>query len=352
MLKILYIGSENSNSTAYHRAKALNRLGNPVKILDVSKNLKKQLSHKIFGFLNYRTGYRFIRRDVETTLYSKLEKNEHYELIWIDSGELFGPEIILALKQKLKCPVILYNIDDPTGKRDGGRFRSLKKALTEYDLVAVVRKETADECINLGAKKVLQVLRSYDEIAHLPFRNIDDIPQEFRSEVAFIGTWMPQENRDVFMLKLIEMGVPLSIWGDAWQKSPNFEKLKNNIRGSAIYGRDYVAAAQGAKICIGMLSKGNRDLHTTRSLEIPFMGGLFCAQRTSDHLDMYKDGVEAVFWDTVEECGQVCLRLLNDNVTRLQIQQAGMKRVREMKAGNEDICKLILDELNSLWKNY
>jgi len=91
-----------------------------------------------------------------------------------------------------------------------------------------------------------------------------------------------------------------------------------------------------------MLSKGNRDLHTTRSLEIPYAGGLLCAQRTVEHQGLYLEGVEAVFWSDAKECVKVCKDLLTNGKID-QLRMAGMQRVRELKAGNEDVCRAILE---------
>jgi hypothetical protein len=78
-------------------------------------------------------------------------------------------------------------------------------------------------------------------------------------------------------------------------------------------------------------------------VEIPFCGGLLCAERTPEHLELYQDGVEAVFWDNPEECVAHCSRLLADDILREEIRAAGARRVRALKVGNEDICRQILD---------
>jgi len=163
--------------------------------------------------------------------------------------------------------------------------------------------------------------------------------------VAFIGTWMRYEKRDEFLLELVAQGVPISIWGDRWEKSPHFAKLKSYWRGNALRGRDYVAAIQGSKLCLGMLSKGNRDLHTQRSLEVPFAGGLFCAERTTEHQELYKEGAEAVFWSDATECADICNRLLKDSILREKIRKSGMERIRALKLGNEDVCRHVLKTL-------
>jgi spore maturation protein CgeB len=242
----------------------------------------------------------------------------------------------------LNRPVILYNTDDPTGRRDGHRFDSLLRAVSYYDLCVTVRETTAAELLNHGARAVRHVWMSYDEIAHRPFNRLADIPAAFRSEVAFVGTWIPGENRDQFLLSLIEKGISLSIWGDAWQKSPGWDAIQPFWRGRSIYGRDYVAAIQGAKLVLGLLSKGNRDLHTTRSVEIPYAGGLLLAERTTEHLKLYKDGKEAVFWADAEECAALCEQLLNDDQLRESIRARGAQKVRAAGLGNEDVLRDIL----------
>lgn len=95
-----------------------------------------------------------------------------------------------------------------------------------------------------------------------------------------------------------------------------------------------------------MLSQGNRDLHTRRSVETTYAGGLLCARRTAIHLDMYTENQEAVFWDDADECIDVCKRLLADNEQRENIRKAGYNKVRALKVGNEDICTAILKQLN------
>jgi hypothetical protein len=156
---------------------------------------------------------------------------------------------------------------------------------------------------------------------------------------------MRHEKRDEFMLELINQGVPLSIWGGRWMKSPHWEALKSSYRGGSLSGREYVAAMQGAKICLGLLSKGNRDLHTQRSLEVPFAGGLFCAERTTEHQEIYQEGKEAVFWADAAECANICKKLLQDDPLRESIRLAGMQKVRALGVGNEDICRKVLKEI-------
>ncbi|WP_020605127.1 CgeB family protein [Spirosoma spitsbergense] len=343
-MNIFYIGEEKSSSTSSHRAFALKRLGHNVEIFNPRSDNRGYLGNSLVSKFHYHTGYIFLQGRMCSWLKKILNNGTSPDLIWIDSGELIGKECLRILRS-VNVPVILYNVDDPTGARDGNRFFSLKKALPLYDLVVVVRKETQNECFNYGVHNVLLKLRSYDEVAHSAYVDLNEIPPQFSSEVAFIGTWMRHERRDEFLLHLIDAGIPISIWGNRWHKSPYWNRLKPYFRGNALGGRDYVSAMQGAKICLGLLSKGNRDLHTQRSLEVPYAGGVLCAERTTEHLDMYRDGVEAVFWSDATECICVCKKLLSDDHLREKIRLAGMQRVRSLQVGNEDVCQQILKEV-------
>jgi spore maturation protein CgeB len=347
MARILYFGNTDESATSSHRANALERIGHHVITYDPYRKFKSHFKSKWLEFIHSRTGYIFLQPLINKWVkqITKLSIKKRVDAIWVDGGEYLGLNSLKSLKQ-LDCPIILYNVDDPTGKRDGRKFATLRKNISKYNLCALMRDINISEYKAKGANDFIRVYRSYDEIQHRPYQNIEDISPEFRSDVAFIGTWMRHEKRDYFLLELLNKGLNITIWGDRWEKSPYWENLKSHYRGQSLSGRDYVSAIQGSKICIGLLSKGNRDLHTQRSLEIPFAGGLLCAERTVEHLYLYNEGKEAVFWSNSEECAAICKHLLLDSENRENIRLAGMKKVRELKVGNEDVCRNILKKYN------
>jgi hypothetical protein len=192
-----------------------------------------------------------------------------------------------------------------------------------YDLLAVVREINVSEAYALGARKVLRVFMSVDELdGPRPLTPQDKV--RFEHEVLFIGTWMPE--RGPFLSQLVQAGVPLAMYGNDWQKAREWQILQASWKGPAIYGDDYIKALQLAKVSLGLLSQGNRDLHTTRTFEIPYAGGLFCAERTSEHLQLYQEDVEAVYWSNVQECIGKCQELLGDEARRRAIAENGRRR--------------------------
>jgi hypothetical protein len=345
MARILYLCQTQQGATALFRGQALRRLGHAVTIVDPYQAMDRQLGQRWLSALHYRTGYRALQwamQDWVARLCATVTDQDAPEIVWIDSGELIGFDC-LQLLGSTGATTVLYTHDDPTGPRDGQRFASLRNAIPGYDICVVVRDENVDELCELGAPQILRVDRSYDEVMHAPFDNPAKIPSSFRSEVAFIGTWMRNEQRDRFIVDLAARGIPISVWGGRWELSPLWPALRPYYRGGNLSGREYVAAMQASKLCIGLLSSGNRDRHTTRTMEIPYAGGLLCAQRTAEHLAMFEDVREAVFWDDVDECAHWCRSLLDNAAQRESIRLAGMRRVRANGVGNQDICARVVD---------
>ena len=332
-LSILYLGP--ISGTCLDRANALRRLGCTVDHWDLRKLLP---STPWVDRVTWRLGGHLFSPWLKPIL-AKALVGKRYDLCYVDGGEWVTPKAI-ALLRKHAPKVVNYNIDDPLGPRDGARFKAYRRSLPHYDLNVVVRIENVREAQALGAKNVLRVHRSADEVSHAPRPLSAQDHSKWDSEVLFLGTWFPE--RGPFLLNLIQRGVPLTIRGPNWHKAPEWPQLKSYWAGGAIGGDDYAYAIQCAKVNLGLLSSENRDLHTTRSLEIPALGGLFCAQRTPEHHAMYRDKEEALFWDDAKECATMCAYALENSDRRTCIAQAGQRRVRSNGHYNEAILQSIV----------
>jgi hypothetical protein len=265
------------------------------------------------------------------------------DAIVVNQGEFLGRRAIRGLSKI--APVANYTNDDPFGGRDGRRFDRYLRALPEYDAVAVVREPNVTEAITAGATNVVRVFMSADEVAHGSIGVPSSLTEEYKSEVLFVGTWMPE--RGPFLLELVRRGVPLSIRGDRWDRAPEWSELKRFWRGPGIYtDEEYAAAIRGARVSLGLLSVGNRDEHTTRSVEIPLLGGVLCAQRTPEHQSMYLEGVEADFWSDADECAAKCLALLSDPDRRARMASAGRSRASQSPHLNERVMARVLAALD------
>jgi len=247
----------------------------------------------------------------------------------------------LSLLRKHAARIVNYYIDDPFGMRDGARSKAYRQSVPFYDLCVVVRADNISEAKDMGAKDVLRVYMSSDEVTHAPRVLTQQDKVQWDSDVLFLGTWFPE--RGPFLLELAKRGVPLTIRGANWNKAPEWRALRPYWKGGQLQGDDYAKAIQCAKVNLGLLSRGNRDLHTTRSLEIPALGGLLCADRTSEHVNMYVEGKEALFWSGAEECAAVCRSAMEDETRRRQIAAAGHARAIANGISNENVMKIVVE---------
>lgn len=339
-MKILYIGCASENTTSSHRAGALRRLGHDVVIYDPMSFVNWGRLESIF---HYKTGYVVISGAVRARLLLWLkQQGGDYDLVWVDGGHMLDADLIKYLRSAFGS-VINYNCDDPTGGRDGMRWLTFRRAICEYTICVVVRRDSEVEYPLYGAKRVFRVFMSADEVAHAPRVITPEIFAKWKSDVAFVGTWMPE--RGPFALELTRLGVPLSIWGNRWERAPEWSKLKSFWRGPAVTGDSYAYAIQCARINLGLLSKGNRDLHTQRSAEIPSLGGVFCAEKTDEHLMLYRDGIEAIFWADFKECAKLVRAHLENDLIRHKISEAGHCRFLSSDLRNQVVLGKVLESL-------
>ncbi len=333
-MDVLYLGPRSG--TCLDRANALRRLGAHVEHLSLRELLPPS---RWVDRWTWRVGGHWFGRWIDAAL-AKALHGRAFDLCHVDGGEWVTPAVVARLRRHARR-VVNYNIDDPTGPRDGPRFAAYRQAAPHYDLLVVVREENLPELQRLGAQRVMRVFRSADELSHAPRRIGATDALAWASEVLFLGSWFPE--RGPFLLELVARGVPLTIRGPSWHKAPEWDRLRAHWAGGALAGDDYAKALQCARVNLGLLSRDNRDSHTTRSLEIPSLGGLLCAERTAEHRSMYQEGAEALFWDGAAECAAVCLAALADDDRRARIARAGQQRFRRDGHRNERVMQRIVD---------
>lgn len=332
-MNVLYVGPDSG--TSRHRAHALRRLGHRVHIVDPRPFVSRPA---LLARWTWRTGALGLQGYLRRRVLASVPAGD-WEIAVVDGGELIGPSLVRALRARCGA-VVNYNVDDPFGRRDGGRWRLYLASVPLYDGLVVVRDVNVDEARSLGARRVLRVFRSADEEAHAP-RTLAPLDRtRWGHDVLFIGTWMPE--RGPFLAELLERRVPLALYGDGWTKAPEWPHIRRAWRGPSIYGEDYVKAIRSAKACLGLLSKGNRDLHTQRTMEIPFAGGVLCAERTSEHRALYRENEEALFWEDAAECAERCHELIADADRRTAMAERGRARCVENGHLNERVMARVL----------
>jgi hypothetical protein len=334
-MRILFIGASGVNAKL--RVQALRDLGHEVTVLRYN-DLTRFKENTLLRAMRLRA-VEWVDRYVSRWLKRQPAMADRYDMAFLNQPKIVGPRCYGLLRARADR-IANYINDDPFNHQSVPFWRLLLRTLPLNDVVAVPRDVNVQEAKKLGARKVVRIRFPADETLHCPLTLSEAERRAWASEVVFIGTWFPE--RGPFIRTLIEAGVPMSIYGNRWKTSPEWPAIAPYFRSEAVYGEDYVKVIQCSKIAIGLLSKANRDQHTTRSNEIPAIGTLLCAERTEEHLAMYREGEEAVFFDDAEECAQQCRELLEDDDRRRRIAEAGHRRFLADGSTNKTMLKTIL----------
>jgi hypothetical protein len=338
-MRILFIGDKKEN--VLDRANALTRLGHEVVHIDpFNKPLKRYFA---------AVGYRVTGVSIEWIYLARIKKEirgvEAFDFVFLNQCPYLGRSTYTWLKSYVG-PICNYVVDDPFGNRNHPWWKLFMGAIDLCDHLVVVRDSHVSEASECGVKSIQRTYLSYEDTRHLPIPMNPDELKKYKTDVAFIGTCL--QGRGEFMSELIQKGVPVRVYGQNWEKSDKYQKIKENLIPGGVYGDEYVKAIQGASICIGMLSKENRNTHTNRSVEIPAIGSVLCAERTKDHLYMFEEDKEAIFWADADECASKILNLLKDKERVRELSKAGHRRVTEGKFKNIDIMEGIVNHLQNL----
>ena len=209
-LSVLYLGTRDG--TSMDRSNAMQRLGHRVHHIDLRRLMPQtRWMYRITWKFGGQVFAPWILRALPPAM-----KGRRYDVCVVDSGEWVTPKIIELIRRHA-ATVVNYVIDDPFGARDTARFRAYRQSLKFYDLCVVVRPDNAREAAAAGARRVMRVFMSSDEVTHAPRALTDADRAQWGSDVLFLGTWFPE--RGPFLLDLVKRGVPLSIRGTNWSKA-------------------------------------------------------------------------------------------------------------------------------------
>ncbi len=331
---ILYVGA--IDGTSLHRAEALRRLGHEVVHVSPYAGLPDY-----WALWLRHTGGLGLDGVVKRILLRQIGDRRLFDVALVDCGDVIGPISLACIRSRARI-VGNYNADNPYRNpvTEGHRWTLFRRVAKHYDLSVTQRRSHVEQEMRaLGVTNPMLVWQCADEVAHRP---IEPGP-EWASEIAFVGTWMP--GRGAFLAALIDLGLPITIYGARWHKAPEYRHLAPAIRAGHLHGDDYAQAIGGAKVALVLLNEANDDLHTSRSVEIPAIGTAMCAPRTAHHQQLYAENEEAVFFSCVEECAAQCSRLLADRTLGERIARAGQRRFVANGTSNEVLMGQIIERL-------
>lgn len=349
-LHILYVGSLWRGGTCLQRMEALTALGHYVQAIDTEPGglseerlLSRHLPRRIWRKVHTIAGMQARACDgarANQIIKAKLSEVV-WDVLWIDKGLVIEPRTLqMARVTQPNCKIVGYSPDDMASIQN--QSRQFLGHLTHYDFFFTTKSYGVKDLKELGCPKPIFIGNAYCPSLHRPISITEDERSRYGGQVGFIGAY--EKDRAYHLYKLAASGVPIRIWGTGWKRC-RYRHVNMKIEKAALWSEDYVKAICSFDINLCFLRKANRDLQTTRSIEIPACGAFMLAERTNEHLDLFREGEEAEFFIGLEELIAKAKFYLVDEEKRKRIAQAGRSRCINSGYSNVDRMNAMLETI-------
>ena len=341
-MKIIYVGPLVPGGTCLQRLRAFQHLGHEVLPVDTCPPEVSVRERRLWERARRRfQGPRDLARANRAIL--ELAREEQPQVLWVDKGLTIRPETLEAARSFAPgLRRVSYSPDDMLNPRN--HSRCYLAAIPRYDLHVTTKSYNVAELKTLGAPGVLFVDNAYCPFTHRPMEVSAADRQRLGEVVGFIGTY--ERDRAEDLLFLARQGIPVKVWGN-WPKRWQQRHPNLRVMGESLWDDDYARAICSFAINLAFLRKENRDLQTTRSMEIPACGGFMLGERTREHQRLFKEGEEAEFFDSLEELLEKIHYYLAHEDQRQNIAIAGRGRCLEAGYSNLERLKGILQQAYS-----
>ncbi|MDA6071527.1 glycosyltransferase [Flavobacterium sp. AC] len=339
-MKILSIGTMSGlSNTCLHRHWALEKISDEI---DVVNTRIKPIS------IWFRIAYRLFQYGLPIRLPDNSSANKKikefiskavkspYDIVWIDKGVTINSKTLRYIRKlSPNAKIVSYSPDNMALRHN--QSQNYLNCIPLYDIHFTTKSYILQDMQRLGARKTAFTNKHYEQTFHYPRNLSENEIQRLGGDVGFIGAW--EKERCDSILYLAKNGIKVKVFGD---KKWNDYKTENLEIAPGIYSEDYSKALQAFKISLCFLRKMNSDTQTSRTMEIPACGGFMLAERTTEHLDLFSENKEAVFFSNDEELLEKCRYYLINEEERKRIVEGGILRCKTSGYSNEESIKRML----------
>lgn len=277
----------------------------------------------------------------------------------IDAAKSFRPDVVLFRRPlefsakmirtiRASHPAIYasFNNDDPFSEayRDV-RWRTLRRAIPEFDVHFAFRARNIDQYKSAGARNVALWEPFYTPWIHVPSISRSSSAEDFH--LLFAMHAEADERREA-LLSLVAAGIRVEV--HSWNLAAVFGEAEAKRVGAKppIWEADYVCAIGKAAATLCFFSKQNNDELTSRVFEIPACSGLLLSWRTPRLEALFKDREEAFFFSSVDELLDIVQQLARDPQCVNEAKQRGYERLLASRHSVIDRCVDALDVFKGL----
>ncbi|MBY0371195.1 glycosyltransferase [bacterium] len=319
-MNILFVGSTEGTSTSLHYFTSLVRQGHAVLPWNPGYFQTTGLWQKFAQRLNRGPTPEKVARINQQLL--ALCRHNAFDLVFVMGENYVSREIQEQIRAEIRpAPRFLFHSHDnlfAPGILKGPNFEA---DLAAYDILFTTKSQNVARYQAIGQKNTYYIPSAFEPSVHRPIpqtqsRIKQDLP------VSFIGTY------DLSREPLLEKAgwERLNVWGNGWERSPQFNKQVGKIHPQAIYYFEFADVCSRSQCSLGLLREEAEDRHTQRTFEIPACGSLQFAPRNSEIAGFFDENKEIVLFDSPEELRDKLDYYLAHPAERQKLAEAGHRR--------------------------
>jgi spore maturation protein CgeB len=345
-MRILIVGADSKYAIEkpYLEYLAKQKEVDHIELFAAQKLFLDYYNQSIINKLLYRIGISSILKKVNNKLRKKVLEYKP-DIVFVFKGmEIFPITLSWIKNQGIK--LVNYNPDNPfifSGRGSGNK--NITDAISLYDLHLTYNESVKEKLEDTYTIPV--------ELLPFGFDITDEVYQQAESEheilkVCFLGN--ADTLRATFVTALADSGVEMDVYGEFWQKFISHPKI--NIHQS-VYGTTFWKTLRKYRVQLNIMRPHNPDSHNMRTFEIPGIGGIELAPRTSQHQSFFEENTEIFLYDDIEDCIAKASYLLGiDKDVADGIRFKARRKSIENKYGYEDRSKQLVLYFKKLLNNH
>ncbi len=322
-MKILYVARFHHGRAEVFRAKTLEELGNELVTFNMYKYEK--VGGRYVNWILRKTTIPNPSCNIMNSHLLQVAINSKPDVVWIDKGTYVKPSTLKKIKAHIGALIISEVPDNMFIK--GNRTRHYLSSIHEYDLIVTDRKrdDILENYSKYGVRELCIIHKGFYPIHH-PIDLTVEEKEMYETDLVFCGT--PAEDRANSLAFLAQNGIRMKIWWDSrhWKRMKAYPILEPFHTRRAVWWEEYTKAVNGAKIAMCFLKHISGDFSTQRSFELPACGTLTVSERTEDHLKLFDEDKEMIYFSDNNELLEKVRFYLHHEKEREKIAKAGRQR--------------------------